>query len=100
MALDGSVGIRRRVGTAHPTYCNPGNYAARHVSSGSFSRRSLLYPFILKAAEAWAPYEMPRLASEVYRDSIGADDTATKAPLSTEQQKYATEAASPSYSRA
>ena len=38
---------------------------------------------------------MPRLASEAYRDSIGADDTATKAPLSTEQQKYATEAASP-----
>jgi hypothetical protein len=24
-------------------------------------------PFILKAAEAWVPYEIPRLASEVHR---------------------------------
>jgi hypothetical protein len=24
-------------------------------------------PFILKVAEAWAPYEIPRLASDVHR---------------------------------
>jgi ribosome recycling factor len=30
-------------------------------------------PFILKAAEAWAPYQMPRLASEVHR--VFTDDS-------------------------